>query len=91
VAPVDHLVARRGDARTYRIGQRFEVTYAASAPRVHRIGRLDWQFSARRILFWPLLLADAAGYILLPLWLLECRRRPGPRGHALANPALGSK
>ena len=65
-----------GDYNRYRMGERFEVTYAASAPLVHRIGRVDWLYALGRLAYWLLLLLNGGAYLFFPLWLLEFRRRP---------------
>jgi hypothetical protein len=75
-APQDRFAVAHVAYPRYHIGQSFEVTYASAAPRVHRIGRVDWVYAVRRLLFWLLLLANGAAYLYLPLWLLEFRRRP---------------
>jgi hypothetical protein len=82
VAPEARFAVRHADYARYRTGDKFDVTYAAAAPAVHRPGRVDWLYAARRACFWLLVLANGAGYLFLPLWLLEFRRRP-PAGQSI--------
>ncbi len=80
MAPEDRMAVPRADYAGYTIGTRFEVTYAAADPRVHRIGSVGWLAALRRLTYWLLILANGAAYLFLPLWLLELRRRPAKAG-----------
>ena len=75
IAPEDRFPVPHSAYPQYRIGQPFQVTYAAADPRIHRIGRVDWAYGIRRLLYWLLLLANGGAYLYLPLWLLEFRRQ----------------
>jgi len=79
LAPENRFAVPHAQYGRYRVGQSFEVTYAASAPRVYRIGHVTWEFALRRAIYWLLLLANGAAYLLLPLWLLRFRLRTPPR------------
>jgi len=92
LAPEDRFAAPHIAYPRYPIMQPIEVTYAAAEPRVHRIGRVDWLYALRRLVYWFLLLANGAAYLYLPLWLLEFRRQPpGTPPPSLANPNPRSK
>jgi hypothetical protein len=92
LAPEDRFAVPYPAYPRYRMGQPIEVTYAAGAPRVHRLGRVDWQYALRRLLYWLLFLANGAAYLYLPLWLLEFRRPPpGTPPPSLASPMSPSK
>jgi len=79
LAPFDRFAVAHSDYNRYHVGQAFTVTYAASNPRIHRIGRVDWSFALRRLLYWCLVFLNSAGFLLLPLWVLEYYRQPRVR------------
>ncbi len=80
LAPEDRFAVPHDQYGRYLTGSSLEVTYAAAAPRAHRIGHLAWEFGVRRALYWLLLLANGAAYLFLPLWLLRVRRKRVARG-----------
>jgi len=75
LAPVDRFAVAHSDYPKFTIGTPLEVTYAASAPRVHRVGHITWEYAVRRTLYWLLLLVTGAAYLLLPLRLLPLKRQ----------------
>lgn len=78
LAPEDRFAVPHGEYKRFWTGLQFEVTYAASAPRVHRVGHVGWDLAVRRTVYWLLLLANGAAYVLLPLWLMRFRKRAAP-------------
>ena len=74
VAPVGKFAVVARDIPSYWTGRQIDITYAAPAPSVHRLGRVDWLYGLRRLCYWLLLLANGEAYLFLPLWLLEFRR-----------------
>jgi hypothetical protein len=88
LAPEDRFAVPHSQYTRYYTGQQFPVTYSASDPRVHRIGQVDWSYVVRRLLYWCLVFVNSAGFLLLPLWVLEYYRRPpDSSGSSLAKPA----
>ncbi len=75
LAPEDRFAVPYSQYSHYRAGLSFEVTYSATAPRVHRVGHVTWELAVRRLIYWLLLLANGAAYLFLPLWLLRFRKR----------------
>ena len=73
LAPESRFAVPLADYDRYRAGRSFDVTYAGGAPPVHRMGRIGWEYGLRRFVTWLLLLANGAGYLLLPLWALKPR------------------
>jgi hypothetical protein len=76
LAPEDRFAIAHSEYNRYRAGQAFTLTYASVNPRVHRIGQVDWSFALRRLVYWSLVFLNSAGFLLMPLWVLEYYRQP---------------
>ena len=75
LAPESRFAVARSDYAHYRIGAPLDITYANSAPRVHRLTRTTWEYGLRRALYWLLLLTNGAAYFMLPYGLIRRRER----------------
>ena len=79
LAPEDRFAVPYSTYKRYWTGASIAVTYAAAAPRIHRIGHITGEYAIRRALYWLLLLGNGAAFLFLPLWLLQMQRRPQAR------------
>ena len=75
IAPVGKFQVNPGNYKKFFTGSLVPISYFEGDPFVYRVGKVDLQRLLLRVVFWILLLANGAAYLLLPLWILEFRRK----------------
>ena len=75
IAPVGRFQVNEGNYKKFFTGSLIPISYFESDPFVYRVGKVDLNRLLLRIVFWLLLLANGGAYLVLPLWILEFRRK----------------
>ena len=75
IAPVGRFQVNYENYKKFFTGSLIPVSYYNNDPFIYRVGKVDFQRLLIRVVFWLLLLANGGAYLVLPLWILEFRRK----------------